>query len=153
MPIVTLVDVPGYLPGRKQEEAGILPHGATLLTAYGEAKVPMVCLVLRKSFGGASVLSFAADVRLGLPTARIGPMGVDAALEVALGPELDGATDDDKAARAARRAAWLEEHDHAWASAQTGYLDQIVRPADARRALHAAVERLSEGGDAIVQRP
>jgi len=142
LPIITLVDVPGYLPGQKQEEGGIIPHGATLLTAYGNAKTPLVCLVVRKSFGGASVLSFAADVRLALPTARIAPMGAEAALEVALGPQAPDASEADKAARAARRDAWLARHDHAWAAAESGYIDQVIAPAQVRGELHRALERL-----------
>lgn len=145
LPIVTLVDVPGYLPGTKQEQAGILPHGATLLTAYASANVPMVSLVVRKSFGGASVLSFAADVRLALPTARIAPMGADAAVEVALGPVLDAASETEIATREARRTEWLAQHDNAWAPAEAGYIDRVIAPADARRVLAATVERLCEG--------
>ena len=143
LPIITLVDVPGYLPGQKQEEGGIIPHGATLLTAYGNAKVPLVCLVLRKSFGGASILSFAADLRFALPTARIGPMGADATLEVVLGPELPDATEEGKAARAAKRADWLARQDHAWAAAEAGYIDQVIAPAEVRQKLCAAVDRLT----------
>ncbi len=143
LPVITLVDVPGYLPGQKQEEGGIIPHGATLLTAYGNAKTPLLCLVLRKSFGGASILSFAADVRFALPTARIGPMGADATLEVVLGPALPDATDADKAARAARRADWLARHDHAWAAAEAGYIDQVIAPAEVRAKLCAALDRLT----------
>jgi hypothetical protein len=75
------------LIGRECPDARILPHGSLLLSAYGCATVPHVCLVLRKSYGGASVLSFAANIRLALPTARIGPMGADATLEVVFGPE------------------------------------------------------------------
>jgi propionyl-CoA carboxylase beta chain len=141
LPLVTFVDVPGYLPGRKQEEGGIIPHGATLLTAYGNARVPLVCLIVRKSFGGASVLSFAADVRLALPTARVGPMGADATLEVVLGPE--PADEKGKAAREAKKRAFLEKHDHAWAGAESGYVDRVIPPADVRRELHAVLERLS----------
>jgi propionyl-CoA carboxylase beta chain len=147
LPIVTLVDVPGYLPGKAQEEAGILPHGATLLQAYGSATVPLVCLVVRKSFGGASVLSFAADVRLALPTARIAPMGADAAVEVALGPAVDDASDEEKAAREARKGAWLERNDTAWAPAEAGYIDRVIAPADARRVLAATLARLCEEPD------
>jgi propionyl-CoA carboxylase beta chain len=139
IPVLTLVDVPGYLPGAKQEQGGILPHGATLIEAYGSAKVPLVCLVVRKSFGGASVLSFAADVRLGLPTARVGSMGADATLEVVLGPEVEGASDDSRRAREAKRAEWLAAHDHAWGAAEAGYLDRVVMPADARSALYRAL--------------
>ncbi len=142
LPIVTLVDVPGYLPGRKQEEGGILPHGATLLTAYGNAKVPLLCLVVRKSFGGASVLSFAADVRLALPTARIAPMGADATVEVVLGPENPAASEEQKRAREERKASWLARHDHAWAAAESGYVDRVIAPARVRIELLAALQRL-----------
>jgi propionyl-CoA carboxylase beta chain len=144
IPIVTLVDVPGYLPGKKQEQAGILPHGATLIDAYGKAKVPLVCLVVRKSFGGASVLSFAADVRLGLPTARVGSMGADATIEVVLGPEVDGSSDSAKSAREAKREAWLAANDHAWAAAEAGYLDRIVMPADARAVLFHTLQSVEK---------
>jgi acetyl-CoA carboxylase carboxyltransferase component len=143
LPICTFVDVPGYLPGRKQEEGGIIPHGATLLTAYGKADVPTLCLVVRKSFGGASVLSFAADVRLALPTARIGPMGADATLEVVLGP-----APDDPALRADRekkREAWLARHDHAFAAAETGYIDRVVPFAAVRRELSIVLSALLAG--------
>jgi len=143
LPIVTLVDVPGYLPGSKQEQGGILPHGAELISAYGRAKVPLVCLVVRKSYGGASVLSFASRIRLGLATARVGPMGANAAIEVAFGPEHPDMTDAERATRAEQRAAWLAAHDHAWASAETGYLDRIVRPEDARRELVGALDGLA----------
>ncbi|MBL8952379.1 MAG: methylmalonyl-CoA carboxyltransferase [Myxococcaceae bacterium] len=135
LPVVTLVDVPGYLPGRKQEEGGIIPHGATLLTAYGNANVPLVCLIVRKSYGGASVLSFAAGVRLALPTARVGPMGADATIEVVLGPEPKDPDEKTKAVRAAKREAFLAANDHAWAAAESGYVDRVIAFADARRAL------------------
>lgn len=142
LPIITLVDVPGYLPGRKQEEGGILPHGATLLTAYGKARVPLICLIVRKSFGGASVLSFAADVRLALPTARVAPMGADATIEVVLGPE--PTEPDALRARTERREAWLARHDHAWAAAESGYVDRVIAPAQVRRELCAVLARLEK---------
>jgi acetyl-CoA carboxylase carboxyltransferase component len=149
IPVITLVDVPGYLPGRKQEEAGILPVGATLLTAYGNLTVPSICLVVRKSFGGASVLSYAADVRLALPTARIAPMGADAAVDVTVGPKLEDATEAEKAAREARRAQWLAQHDNAWSPAEHGYVDQVVAPRDVRSTLHATLARLKGRGVAV----
>lgn len=143
-PVVTLVDVPGYVPGRKQEEEGVLPAGAELLQAYGRARVPLVCLVLRKSYGGGNVLSFGADVRLALPLGRVAPMGLEAALEVALGPEPQGASDEELAARAAKRDDWRRRNDHGWAAAEAGYVDRVIRPADARRELVTTVRRLVE---------
>lgn len=143
LPILTLVDVPGYLPGLKQEQGGILPFGAELLDAYGNVSSPRICLVVRKSYGGASVLSFNADLRLGLPSARCGVMGVDAALRVALGPELPEATDEERQARQERREAWLAEHDHAWAATERGYLDRIIDPRNARLELIGSVRTLT----------
>lgn len=142
IPVVTLVDVPGYLPGLKQEQGGILPFGAQLLDAYGSVRVPRVSLVVRKSYGGASVLSFNADIRLGLPTARCGVMGVAAGLEVALGPENPDATAEEKEAREARKRDWLAAHDHAWAATESGYLDRIVDPRAARHELFRALRSL-----------
>lgn len=137
LPVVTLVDVPGYRPGKKEEEAGILPFGAELIAAYGEARgrVPLIAFLLRKSFGGGNVLASGADVRLALPSARVAPMGVDAALEVELGPLLEGADDESRAARERAREEWLDEHDHVWSPAESGYVDEVIAPAQARRAL------------------
>jgi propionyl-CoA carboxylase beta chain len=142
LPIVTFVDVPGYVPGRKQEEGGIVVHGATLLEAYGAATVPLACLVVRKSYGGASVLSFAAQVRLALPSARVAPMGADAALEVVLPPITSDASDEERTARAQKRLDWLARHDHAWAAAESSYLDQVIAPAEVRRELGRVLARL-----------
>ncbi len=141
MPVVTLVDVPGYIPGLAQEAGGILPHGAELLAAYGEATVPKVCLVLRKSYGGASVLSFSADLRLALPTAEIAPMGVDAATLVTFGPPREDP--EDAARREVFRAEWASHDGDVWTAAEAGFLDRVVSPAGVRRALCAAVEALS----------
>jgi len=140
LPVITLVDVPGYLPGRRQEEGGILPHGATLLTAYASAKVPLICLVVRKSYGGASVLSYGADIKLALPTARVAPMGADALVEVVLGPENPEAPSDE---RARKREQWLEANDSAWAAAESGYVDRVIKPAEARRELARALEAVA----------
>ena len=147
LPVLTLVDTPGYLPGRAQEEAGILPHGAELLGAYAAARVPKLCLIVRKSIGGASVLSYAADLRYALPTARIDVMGPLAAVEVCLGPALSEEADaDQRAEDAAERARFLARHDTVWTAAEAGYIDRVVRPAEARRELSAALERLCADG-------
>ena len=145
IPVVTLVDVPGYMPGTKQEQGGILPHGATLIDAYANAKVPLLCLIVRKSYGGASVLSYPAQVRLALPTARVGPVGVDAALEIELGPASPDASEEDRAARTARRDEWLRQHGHGWAAAEGGYVDRVIEPSRARAALAAALDALTAG--------
>src|SRR5262249_60739553 len=103
---------------------------------------PAVPRVLPKAHGCGNVPSLAADVRLALPTARVAPMGVGAALEVALGPEPEGASAEELAARAAKRDAWRERNDHGFAAAEAGYIDRVIRPADARRELAATLARL-----------
>jgi propionyl-CoA carboxylase beta chain len=145
LPLVTLVDVPGYLPGQKQEEGGILPHGATLLTAYGNADIPKVCVIVRKSFGGASVLSFAADLRLALVTAQVAPMGAEAAVEVMLGPEPAAPSPAQQQERAARRAEYVERLESVWPAAESGYVDKVIRPDNARAELASALARLCGG--------
>jgi propionyl-CoA carboxylase beta chain len=141
IPILTLVDVPGYLPGRKQEEGGILPHGAELLDAYGAATVPMLCLILRKSYGGASVLSFASEIRLALPMASVGPMGAEATLEVVVGPR----PTENPEAWDQRRVEWLARHSGAYAAAADAYVDRVIAPAAARRELSMTLERMVAG--------
>lgn len=141
LPVVTLVDVPGYLPGQAQESGGILPFGAELLTAYGRCRTPRVAFILRKSYGGASVLSYSGDARLALPTAEIAPMGADAACAVALGPvRADDAAD--AARREAFKADWRARHGDVFTAAAQGYLDRVVAPADARRVLATTLARL-----------
>jgi acetyl-CoA carboxylase carboxyltransferase component len=141
LPLITLVDVPGYKPGKKEEQEGILPFGAELIAAYGEAKgrVPLLCLILRKSYGGGSVLSFAADVRLALPFARVAPMGVEAALDVEHGALAEDASAEARAARDEARAQWLAENDAVWPAAEKGYIDLVVPPAGARAALASSL--------------
>jgi propionyl-CoA carboxylase beta chain len=92
------------------------------------------------------VLSFAADVRLALPTARIGPMGADATLEVALGPEPEASDEQAKAAREKKKEEWLARHDHAWGAAEAGYIDRVIPPATVRRELSTVLEHLSANG-------
>lgn len=132
LPVITLVDTPGYLPGLEQEKEGILPHGATLLEAYAAAAVPKISFILRKSFGGANVLSFAADVRLALPMGTVDVMGSDGALAVVVGPEVS----------AEQREAWEKAHHTVWAAAETGYVDRVVHPRFARRELAVTLKRL-----------
>jgi acetyl-CoA carboxylase carboxyltransferase component len=142
LPVITLVDVPGYLPGRRQEEGGILPFGAEVLQSYGDARTAQVCLVVRKSYGGGNVLSFPGRIRLALPTARVAPMGVDAAIEVALGPELDPPTEASRAEREQRRAEWLAANDTVAAAIDAGYLDRVIRTDSVRIELYRALEAL-----------
>lgn len=143
LPLLTLIDVPGYWPGKEQEQGGILPFGAELLDAYGRANVPRIAVVLRKSYGGANVLSYAADLRFALPTAAVAPMGVDAAERLLLAPVSDDADGETKARAEAERAAfrenWAHEHGDAWAAARSGYFDQVVAPEALRDVLTQSI--------------
>jgi propionyl-CoA carboxylase beta chain len=139
LPVITLVDTPGYLPGLAQEAGGVLREGARLIRAYAELSVPTISVTLRKSYGGANVMATAADLRLALPLAEIAPMGEGAAARVALGPEVDG---EDPAAREAFRAQWRGQHGDAWLAAERGFFDAIVHPDRLRADLHRALERL-----------
>lgn len=146
IPVITLVDVPGYLPGLAQETGGILPFGAELLEAYGTASSPLVSVVVRKSYGGANVLSFAADYKIALPTAEVAPMGADAAVQVALPPmPTTGTAAEIAEAQAVRdefRADWKARYGSVWTAAHEGYFDKIVAPSELRRTLARTLEAL-----------
>ena len=133
LPVVTLVDVPGFMPGHVQEAAGLLPFGADLLSAYAQLDTPSVCLVVRKSYGGASLMSFQAQVRLAFPDAVVAPTGVDTLLEV------EGHSGE---AREQARAMWAAQVGDIWSAAHAGYIDQVVLPSQARQALARALDSL-----------
>ncbi|HJL06540.1 MAG TPA: carboxyl transferase domain-containing protein [Polyangiaceae bacterium LLY-WYZ-15_(1-7)] len=146
LPLVTLCDVPGYWPGKEQEQGGILPFGAELLDAYGRCRSPRLAVLLRKSYGGANVLSYAADYRLALPTAQVAPMGVDAAERLAMPPLGEDAGDAERAVHDAERerfrARWLALHGDVWAAAHEGYVDRVVPPEALRASLCEALVAL-----------
>nr|AHN85650.1 Phn1 [Nannocystis pusilla] len=136
IPLLTLVDVPGLLPGVEQEYAGIIRHGAKLLYAYVEATVPKITLVTRKAYGGAyAVMSskhIRGDVNLAYPTAEIAVMGAEGAVNIIYRREIAEAADP-----AARRAELLAEYRDLFATpykaAELGFIDKIIRPEETRR--------------------
>ncbi|RMG96585.1 MAG: acyl-CoA carboxylase subunit beta [Deltaproteobacteria bacterium] len=138
IPLLTLVDVPGFLPGTAQEFGGIIRHGAKLLYAFTEATVPKVTLVTRKAYGGAyDVMSskhIRGDLNLAYPTAEIAVMGAEGAVNIIYRKELAAAEDPD-----ARRAELVAKYREVFASpfkaAELGFIDRIVRPEDTRRVL------------------
>ncbi|MBI5496215.1 MAG: methylmalonyl-CoA carboxyltransferase [Deltaproteobacteria bacterium] len=147
LPIVTLADVPGFVPGRSQEQGGILLHGAKLLSAYGAAGVPRVSVVLGKSYGGASVLAYTGDVVLALPHARYDVVGADAAAAIlAHGAEL---TEEELAAR---KQTFIRERDRAHAAAEAGLVDRVVLPEELRAALCRTLSLLRGGVTALPPR-
>jgi methylmalonyl-CoA carboxyltransferase large subunit len=145
LPLVTFVDVPGFLPGVQQEYGGIIRHGAKLLFAYSAATVPKIQVILRKSYGGAHLAMCAKDLGadrvLAWPTAEVAVMGAEGAVEIVFRKEMQDATD-----KAARRAELIETYRSAFATpfvaAGRRLVDDIIEPADTRKHLARALEYL-----------
>jgi len=138
IPLVTFEDVPGFLPGTRQEWGGIIRHGAKLLYAYAEATVPKLTVITRKDYGGAycvmSPKQMGADLNLAWPTAEIAVMGPDAAVNIIYKRDLAGAKDP-----AARRKELVAEYTTRFANpyvaAERGYIDDVIEPRETRREL------------------
>jgi len=138
VPLVTFVDVPGFLPGTDQEYGGIIRHGAKLLYAYCEATVPRVQIITRKAYGGAYVVmnskSIGADLAFAWPSAEVAVMGPQGAVNIIFRKEIDTADDAD-----ARRAELIEEYTERFANpyiaAERGYVDDVIDPRETRRVL------------------
>ncbi|MFG3257424.1 acyl-CoA carboxylase subunit beta [Streptomyces sp. NPDC048172] len=145
IPLVTLVDVPGFLPGAEQEHGGIIRHGAKLLYAYCNATVPRIQLILRKAYGGAYIVldsrSIGADLSFAWPTNEIAVMGAEGAAEVIFRREISGAADPD-ALRARRVKEYEEELMHPYYAAERGLVDDVIDPSDTRRVLIEALRVL-----------
>jgi propionyl-CoA carboxylase beta chain len=138
IPLVTFVDVPGFLPGTSQEYGGIIKHGAKLLYAFVEATVPKVTVITRKAYGGAYDVMASkhvrADVNFAFPTAEIAVMGPEGAVNIVFKSELDKAEDKD-AARAAYVAEYREKFANPFKAAELGYIDEVIRPRQTRQKL------------------
>jgi propionyl-CoA carboxylase beta chain len=145
IPIVTLEDVPGFLPGVAQEHNGIIRHGAKLLYAYCEATVPKLTVITRKAYGGAyDVMSskhIRGDLNLAWPTAEIAVMGPKGAVEILFRREI-AESDDPAAATDARMNEYRDKFAHPYVAAGRGYLDDIIDPRDTRPRLIDALETL-----------
>jgi len=150
VPIVTFVDVPGYLPGVQQEYGGIIRNGAKLLFAYSASSVPKIQVILRKSYGGAHVAmcskDLGADCAFAWPTAEVAVMGAEGAVEIVFRKEMQEAAD-----KAARRAELIEQYRTAFASpyiaAGRRLVDDIIEPANTRKHLAQALEYLQNKRD------
>ena len=138
IPILTLVDVPGFLPGSGQEYAGIIMHGAKLLFAYGEATVPKVTVTLRKSYGGAhdvmSSKQLRGDFNYAWPTAEIAVMGASGAIEVLEGRNIRSMNDPDERAKyvAEKVADYEKKFANPYQAASFGYIDDVIEPRNTR---------------------
>ncbi|MFS2293332.1 MAG: acyl-CoA carboxylase subunit beta [Actinomadura sp.] len=147
VPVLTFVDVPGFLPGTDQEWNGIIRRGAKLLYAYAEATVPLVTIITRKAYGGAyDVMGskhLGADINLAWPTAQIAVMGAQGAVNILYRRELAAAEDPD-----ARRAELIEEYEttlaNPYIAAERGYIDNVIKPSETRGQVVRALRALRE---------
>jgi acetyl-CoA carboxylase carboxyltransferase component len=152
IPLITLVDVPGFLPGVDQEHRGIIRHGAKLLYAYCEATVPKVTVITRKAYGGAyDVMSskhVRGDMNFAWPTAEIAVMGVEGAVNIIFREELSNATDAD-----AERARLVREYEDRFANpyvaAARGYVDEVILPSETRGRIATALQMLENKRQAV----
>jgi propionyl-CoA carboxylase beta chain len=138
IPLLTLVDVPGFLPGVQQEHGGIIRHGAKLLYAFAEATVPKVTLITRKAYGGAyDVMSskhIRADINLAYPSAEIAVMGSEGAVNIIFRKELDDAAKEGRELEVRQRlvAEYRQKFANPWEAAELGFVDAVIRPRETR---------------------
>lgn len=155
IPLITLVDVPGFLPGTVQEYGGIIRHGAKLLYAFSEATVPMITLITRKAYGGAyDVMAskhIGADINLAYPTGEIAVMGAEGAVNIIFRNELKGLEGE---AFDTKKAQLVESYEKEFANpykaAELGYVDEVINPEDTRSRIISYLEFLQ---DKVVLRP
>lgn len=148
IPIVTLVDVPGFLPGSGQEYGGIILHGAKLLYAYGEATVPKITVVLRKAYGGAyDVMSskhLRGDINYAWPSAEIAVMGPKGAIEILYSKELAEISDEEERAKfiQEKEKEYKEQFANPYQAARYGYIDDVIEPRNTRFRIIRALQSL-----------
>lgn len=149
IPILTLVDVPGFLPGTAQEYGGIITHGAKLLFAYGEATVPKVTVILRKAYGGAycvmSSKHLRGDLNYAWPSAEIAVMGASGAVEVLMAKEIAAVEDPQKRAelQAQKEEDYREKFANPYQAAKFGYIDDVIVPRNTRFRVIRAFQSLA----------
>jgi methylmalonyl-CoA decarboxylase subunit alpha len=153
IPIVTLVDVPGFLPGTQQEYGGIILHGAKLMFAYGEATVPKVTITLRKSYGGAhdvmSSKQLRGDINYAWPSAEIAVMGPKGAIEVLSSRELADIEGDEEKKHfiAKKELEYKEKFANPYEAAKYGYIDDVIEPRNTRFRIIRALQALATKKD------
>ncbi|MBM3183408.1 MAG: methylmalonyl-CoA carboxyltransferase [Chloroflexi bacterium] len=150
IPIITFVDVPGYMPGTEQEYKGIIRHGAKFLYAYAEATVPKISIITRKAYGGAFVVmsskSLRGDINYAWPTAEIAVMGPDGAVNIVFKDVIDKAANP-KEERQKLVADYKEKFANPYVAASKGYLDDVIDPRTTRPKVIKALEMLRSKSD------
>ncbi|HYI37939.1 MAG TPA: acyl-CoA carboxylase subunit beta [Thermoleophilaceae bacterium] len=148
IPLVVLMDTPGFLPGTRQEQAGVIRHGAKLLHAFAEATVPRMTVVLRKGYGGGFItmnsLDLGADLMLAWPDAQIGVVGAAQAVKIIHRRDI-AAADDPEATTASLADSYEAEKLGAEVAAREGFVDELVEPAETRERLSWALRSAGEG--------
>jgi acetyl-CoA carboxylase carboxyltransferase component len=145
IPLVTLVDVPGFMPGVKEEHSGVIRHGAKMLYTYASATVPKITLIMRKAYGGAYLAMCAqemgADFVYAWPGAEIAVMGADGAVNILYRKEIKEAADP-KAKTAELAALYRREFASPYLSAARGYITDVIEPAETRFTLALALRKI-----------
>ena len=146
IPLITLEDVPGFLPGYEQEHKGIIRHGAKMLFAYSEATVPKITVILRKAYGGAFIVmnskSLGGDFSFAWPTAEIAVMGPDGAVAILYRKELAEAEDPEKL-KAELVKKYRDKIANPFIADESGYIDEVIDPAETRKKIVSALNALS----------
>lgn len=150
IPIITFVDVPGFMPGSSEESEGIINHGAKLIFAYSEATVPKLSVIVRKAYGGAYIVMSSkhlrGDLNFAYPTAEIAVMGPEAAVNIVFKKEIDSAEDKEKK-RAELIQRYREKFASPYQSAELGYIDEVISPEQTRIRLFQGLEMLLDKVD------
>ena len=145
IPIVSFVDVPGFLPGTDQEWNGIITHGAKLVYAYAEATVPKITVITRKAYGGAYIVMaskhIGADINLAYPGAEIAVMGAEGAVNIIFRRDINGA-DDPEAVKAQIMGDYEEKFNNPYVAAELGYIDEVIEPSMTRKRIVDSIEML-----------
>jgi propionyl-CoA carboxylase beta chain len=152
IPVVTFVDVPGFLPGTAQEYGGIIRHGAKLLYAYAEATVPKVTVITRKSYGGAYCVMgskhLRTDINFAYPTAEIAVMGPEGAVNIIYRRELSQAVDGN-VLRTEKTAEFRERFANPFIAAEHGFVDDVIEPRETRPRIISALRMLENKVDTM----
>ena len=152
IPLVTFVDVPGFMPGTEQEYGGIIKHGAKLLYAYSEATVPKLSVILRKAYGGAYIVMSSkhlrGDVNLAWPSAEIAVMGPEGAVNIVYREQIAGSANPEEE-RKKLTQEYREKFANPYVAASRGYLDDVIDPAETRPRLIQGLEMLQDKRDSM----
>ena len=147
IPLITLVDTPGFLPGVDQEHNGVIRHGAKMIFAYAEATVPKISVILRKAYGGAYIVMsskhLGGDLNFAWPAAEVAVMGPEGAVNIIYRREIAEAKDEAKT-RSELTAQYREEMANPYIAASRGYLDDVIEPTETRRKLVEALDALRD---------